>query len=257
MVRNVIFDLDGTLVDSIPGIQWSVEAALAACGVPTLHRDLKPLIGPPIRDILAAVSGASDAATLDRMELAFRSVYDSGGWRKTTCQPGARGALERLRTAGCGLWVVTNKPGHAARAILSELALADYFEEIVCRDSRTPRFASKAEMLANLLERCAFRRAQSIMVGDTLEDCRAAEEAGIDCALVPHGYGGGLDGPLPERCRLIAGWNELSEWCEASDAKGDDPSSSDTGNRHEKPEKNDDDDRLFDRPASTRSPART
>ena len=224
MARNVIFDLDGTLVDSIPGIQWSVDAALAECGMPSVSGDLKPLIGPPIRDILAAVSGASDAATLDRMELAFRSVYDSGGWRKTTCQPGAKGALERLRTAGCGLWVVTNKPGNAARAILSELALADYFEEIVCRDSRIPGFASKAEMLANLLERCALVRAESIMIGDTLEDCRAAAAAGIACALVPHGYGGGLDGPLPGRCRPIAGWNELIAWCEASDPMGDDPS---------------------------------
>ena len=222
MARNVIFDLDGTLVDSIPGIQWSVEAALAECGVPALRRELKPLIGPPIRDILAAVSGASEPAALDRLELAFRSAYDSVGWRKTTCQPGAKGALQRLRMAGCGLWIVTNKPGHAARAILSELALADYFEEIVCRDSRIPGFASKAEMLANLLERCALVRAESIMIGDTLEDCRAAAAAGIACALVPHGYGGGLDGPLPGRCRPIAGWNELIAWCEGSDSMGDD-----------------------------------
>jgi phosphoglycolate phosphatase len=223
VVRNVIFDLDGTLVDSIPGIQWSVEAALAACGMPPVCRDLKPLIGPPIRDILAAVSGASDPAALDRMELSFRSFYDSGGWRRTTCQPGARGAIERLRIAGCGLWVVTNKPGHAARAILSELALADSFQEIVCRDSRTPGFASKAEMLTNVLERFTLRRAESIMVGDTLEDCRAAAEAGVDCALVPHGYGGGLDGPLPERCRPVTGWNQLLEWCQASGPVGDNP----------------------------------
>jgi phosphoglycolate phosphatase len=224
VVRNVIFDLDGTLLDSIPGIQWSVDAALAASGMPPVCRDLKPLIGPPIRDTLAAVSGASDPTALDRMELAFRSAYDSGGWRKTTCQPGAKGAIERLRIAGCGLWVATNKPGHAARAILSELALSDSFQGIVCRDSRTPRFASKAEMLGDLLERYALGRADSIMVGDTLEDCQAAAEAGIACALVRHGYGGGLDGPLPGRCRLIAGWDELLEWCQASDPMGGDPS---------------------------------
>ena len=215
-MRKVIFDLDGTLVDSIPGIQWSVEAALVAGGMPPLCRDLKPLIGPPIRDILATVSGATDPAVLDRMESVFRSSYDSAGWRKTTCQPGARGTLQRLHIAGCGLWVVTNKPGHAARAILHELALADFFQEVVCPDSRTPRFASKAEMLADLLERCALARAGSIMVGDTLEDCRAAADVGIDCALVPHGYGGGLDEPLTAHCRPIAGWDELLGWCGAS-----------------------------------------
>jgi phosphoglycolate phosphatase len=220
VARNVFFDLDGTLVDSIPGIQWSVDAAMEACGMVRSVHDLKPLIGPPIRDILATVSGAH-SAVLDRLELAYRSDYDSGGWRRTTCQPGARAAVERLHHAGCGLWVVTNKPGHAARSILGELAMAQYFHEIISRDSRTPGFHSKGEMLTNLLQRCALNRANCIMVGDTLEDCRAAEEAGIQCVLVPHGYGGGLDGPLPRGCRSISGWHELLTWCEASDAIGD------------------------------------
>src|SRR5437773_1817542 len=71
MMRNVIFDLDGTLLDSLEGIQWSVEAALAACGMPPVCPGLKPLIGPPIRAILALVTGRNDAAELDRMEQAF------------------------------------------------------------------------------------------------------------------------------------------------------------------------------------------
>jgi phosphoglycolate phosphatase len=217
VARNVIFDLDGTLVDSIPGIQWSVDAALEACGMPRSTRELKPLIGPPIRDILATVSGATDAVLLDRMVLAFRSVYDSAGWRKTTCQPGARTAIEGLTAAGCTLWVVTNKPGHASQAILDMLGLAGFFLEIVSRDSRTPPFLSKAAMLVNLLERCGLDRADSIMVGDTLEDCRAAEDAGIECALVVHGYGQ-LDGPVPRGCRAITGWNDLLEWCKADDS---------------------------------------
>jgi len=203
-VRNVIFDLDGTLVDSVPGIQWSVEAALG-----TACRDLRPLIGPPIRDILATVSGASDAAELDLLETAFRAAYDSEGWRKTAGQPGARAVLEDLRAAGRQLWLVTNKPGFATRAIMSELALLTFFREMVSRDSRRPPFSSKAEMLANLLQRHTLDPSGSIMVGDTLEDCRAAAAVGMECAVVLHGYGTGLDGPLPERCRRIGGWQEL------------------------------------------------
>jgi len=220
VATNVIFDLDGTLVDSIPGIRHSIDAALASCGLPGLSCDLKRLIGPPIREILATVSGITDAPALDLMESTFRTVYDSGGWRDTACQPGTEVAIQRLLSAGCRLWVVTNKPGHAARAILAELALADCFREIVSRDSRMPRFASKAEMLSDLLQRCALDRADSIMVGDTLEDGQAAAEAGIECALLPHGYGGGLDQPLPEHCRLMTGWDELLECCMASGAMG-------------------------------------
>jgi phosphoglycolate phosphatase len=51
-VRHVIFDLDGTLIDSLPGIAWSVDVALRSCGLPPAERDLGPFIGPPVRDIL-------------------------------------------------------------------------------------------------------------------------------------------------------------------------------------------------------------
>ena len=215
MVCNVIFDLDGTLVDSLPGIQWSVEAALAACGIPAACPDLKPLIGPPIRVILATVTGIVEAAALDRLERAFRASYDSAGWRKTTCQPGTLAMIERLYGSGHELWVVTNKPGKASRMILRELAIDGFFREIVSRDSRTPPFPSKAEMLTEVIRSQGMERAGSIMVGDTLEDCRAAFEAGLACAVVPHGYGSGLDDSLPPGCRLIAGWHDLVRWCEA------------------------------------------
>jgi phosphoglycolate phosphatase len=214
ILRHVIFDLDGTLVDSLPGIQWSVEVALAACGIPAACPDLKPLIGPPIRVILATVTGLREPAALDRLEQAFRASYDSAGWRKTTCQPGTLPMIEHLHSAGHHLSVVTNKPGKASRRILRELAIDTFFREIVSRDSRAPAFGSKAEMLTEVICR-ETDGAVSMMVGDTLEDCQAAFEAGIACAIVPHGYGSGLGKGLPPGCRLIAGWGDLVEWCEA------------------------------------------
>lgn len=212
--RHIIFDLDGTLVDSIPGIAWSVDAALRSCGLPPAGRDLAVLIGPPVRDILAAVSGVAEPDLLDRLERAFRSSYDSAGWRLTVCQPGVRGMLSQLLPAGVGLWLVTNKPSHSTAMILCELHLDGFFREVVSRDSRTPVYASKSEMLIDLLERRSLPRAACLMAGDTVEDWRAAEAAGIPCALVPHGYGG----TLPPGCRRIGGWRELLEMCANSPA---------------------------------------
>jgi len=121
--------------------------------------------------------------------------------------------LEQLRSGGLVLSIVTNKPAHATRLILSELAIGDYFREIVSRDSVTPPWRSKSEMLGDLIDRQAIPRWECIMVGDTLEDCQAAVAAGIVCAIVPHGYGGGIEGDIPAGCRQIEGWDELVSWC--------------------------------------------
>lgn len=212
-MRNVIFDLDGTLVDSVPGIQWSVEAAMMACGISRACPDLTPLIGPPVRVILSMATGTNDSAELDRLERSFRGFYDTDGWRRTRSQPGVRQMLEELQAADSALWMVTNKPAHATRLILPELGIAAYFRDVVCRDSATPPFGSKAAMLTDLLERETMRAEESILVGDTLEDCHAAMAAGIACALVPHGYGADTDGMLPDGCRHISGWDELVAWC--------------------------------------------
>ncbi len=213
-ILHAIFDLDGTLVDSLPGIEWSVQAALARCGLPPLSRDLRPLIGPPIRRILATVSGVREPARLDRLEYAFRSSYDSGGWRRTRLQTGAAELLEQLRDGGIGLWLVTNKPARVTERILDELKLAGYFEEIRCRDSRTPAFASKAEVLVDLLRRRALVPSACLMIGDTAEDCGAAMAAGIDCAIVAGGYGD--DTSLPAEAKRVSGWDKIAERCGVS-----------------------------------------
>ena len=75
--------------------------------------------------------------------------------------------------------IVTNKPTHATTLILPALGIRNYFGEIVCRDSATPPFTSKAQMLIDLLERQAILADETLMVGDTLEDCHAAAAAGI------------------------------------------------------------------------------
>jgi len=217
-LRHAIFDLDGTLIDSLPGIAWSVEQALAECRLPDLAQDLRPLIGPPIRSILATVAGFTDPTALDRLERAFRASYDAEGWRRTTCYEGVPDMLWRLLTNDVGLWVVTNKPSGAARRILRQLKIDSFFQEIVCLDSRSPAYVSKTEALMELLGRHSLSRSECLLVGDTWEDCHAAVAAGVSCAIVPHGYGQGLPSALPGGCCRVSGWDGVERLFEEAPA---------------------------------------
>jgi phosphoglycolate phosphatase len=194
-IRNFIFDLDGTLVDSLPGIEESVRFAISG-PVPSL----RPLIGPPIRSILQTLRPEATASELDDLTRRFRAAYDSGGWRHTVPQSGAAEVLASLRRLGCRAYLATNKPAAATTKILGLLAMGPFFDGIVTRDSSAPPFASKAGMLRALLRRHGLDPSRCLMVGDTAEDYTAALEAGMDALIVANGYGSLCD--IPARCRL-------------------------------------------------------
>ena len=187
--RTFLFDLDGTLVDSLPGIEFSVDRALDICGLAPRTSSLRPFIGPPIRNIFAQLLPSADFQLLSRLEHAFRGSYDSEGWQKTTIAENALSTLRTLRAAGSSLFVVTNKPAQASRQILQHIGVSDLFVEILCRDSQQPAFPSKAAMLEYLLQKYALPQHECLYVGDTVEDYRASQHAGIPVAIVGFGYG--------------------------------------------------------------------
>lgn len=187
--RSVLFDLDGTLVDSLPGIEFSVDCALAECGVPPRRRELRPLIGPPIRTIFSQLLESADEQHLSRLEQAFRSSYDSIGWSKTVPAEMAIDTLRAFYRAGVQLFLVTNKPLVATGQILAHLGIRELFSDVLCRNSIDPAFASKGEMLQYALRLHQLEARECLYVGDTSEDYRAAKEAGVPVAIVGYGYG--------------------------------------------------------------------
>jgi len=203
-LKNVIFDLDGTLVDSLPGIEYAVDFALRDGNYPARTCELRPLIGPPIRTILATVSGETDAAALDALEAAFRVTYDSEGWTKTVLQPEAQETLRWIAGSGGSIFVVTNKPRRPAASIIERLELR--FSEMISPDSANPPYRSKAEMIQRLMRADNVRPGNSLVVGDTHEDLEAAREVGMAAVIVTTGYGRFEGG---ERCRRIQALGEL------------------------------------------------
>jgi len=92
-----------------------------------LTTDLRPLIGPPVRDTIAATVGISDVAELDRLEKTFRESYDVDGWKKTIVHEGTHAMLEKLGARGARLSVVTNKPAISTNLILAHFELRPAF----------------------------------------------------------------------------------------------------------------------------------
>jgi phosphoglycolate phosphatase len=187
--RAILFDLDGTLVDSLPGITWAARAALLDVLPGSELPDLRPFVGPPIRKIFRHVLGVGASGILDDLEAAFRRYYNSEGWRHTVAYADVSETLGALYAAGMRLGVVTNKPLAPTRSILSHLDLARFMETVVTPDSVTPACATKTETLAAALAAQAFIPAQALFVGDSLDDAAAAAACGLPFAAVTYGYG--------------------------------------------------------------------
>jgi len=188
-VGAVFFDLDGTLLNSLPGIESSIAAACEACGVRMIHSDVRAIVGPPIRLILSNVTGIEDAGKLDDLERAFRLEYDSVGWVKTPVYPDAGRVLQELGSAAVPLFVVSNKPHHIAVRILQHQGIMHHFQNVVTRDSRNPPYSGKVDMLQEILDTERYAGFCCAMVGDTIEDALAAESLGLRFIYMAHGYG--------------------------------------------------------------------
>lgn len=185
---TVLFDLDGTLVDSSPGITASIAHATAAAGVPTPDAAaLRSLIGPPFPRAFVDVLGV-DEATAEVMMTVYRDVYGRSGLYEVTVYPGIREALDALAAAGVPLAVTTSKPEPYAREVLRHVGLVDRFDRGVFGASLDGTVEGKAAVVALAL--AAHRGAPvRALVGDRSHDVEGAHAHGIPCVGVGWGFG--------------------------------------------------------------------
>lgn len=182
----LLFDLDGTLTDSGPGIMNSTRHTFEAFGLRVPEEPvLKSFIGPPLAETLALYF---PAAELDRAIGAFREYYEADGWLECEVYPGIRDCLAALRTAGAHLAVATSKSHPAALRVMAHFGLADAFD-VVC-GSAPDGPATKAGVIRRVLQQLGCPQpGRAVMIGDRKYDILGARAVGLSSVGVLYGYG--------------------------------------------------------------------
>ncbi len=203
--KYLLFDLDGTLADTVPGLRVSIAKAFAQHGRAIPDVDLRARIGPDIRTILKGLDPAADEPTIASMARVFRSHYDAIGVQNSNLFDSVRDTLALLKEKGFRLFVITNKPTAATTRLLAQFGIEALFSGVICRDSREPPFSSKTEMLQALVDAHAIPLTESVMIGDTDADHIAANDLGLPFIFAAYGYGR----PAPWHCLQIGSVSEL------------------------------------------------
>ncbi|WP_138468949.1 phosphoglycolate phosphatase [Poseidonocella sp. HB161398] len=184
----VLFDLDGTLIDSAPDLHSAACRMLAAEGQePLPFATIRSFIGNGVAKLVERIIGATglDMADHPRLVEAFMDHYGAHSTELTRPYPGVADALARFRMMGYGLGVVTNKPEAPARAILAELGLAGFFPVVIGGDSFPER---KPDPTGLLSAAETLKATATVFVGDSEVDAETAGRADLPFLLFTEGY---------------------------------------------------------------------
>ena len=196
-IEAVIFDLDGTLIDSAPDMRHALNRLLAREERTKLSIDqVIAMIGEGSARLVERAFLATGPAPADLPALTqgFLDFYQTGEDISTVVYPGVRPALCALSEAGLKLGLCTNKPQTPALDLLASLDLASFFLVVVGGDPGRPRKPDPAPLLA-VLERLGVAPEHAVMVGDSANDINCARAAGLRSIAVTFGY---VHGPPEE-----------------------------------------------------------
>jgi phosphoglycolate phosphatase len=189
MTCSVLLDLDGTLIDSQPGILASCLAALRALGhQPDKTLDISRIIGAPLEDIMQVLLRSYGDDRVGEAVAAFRQHYGESGFLGSVPYPGIGKSLEEMKRSGLRIYLATSKRAVFANRILDHLKFATYFDAI---HGSVPsgELDHKPELLAHVLAKHSLAPSRSLMVGDRRYDISGAHAVGMRGLGVLWGYG--------------------------------------------------------------------
>ncbi len=189
----MVFDLDGTLVDSAPGLRTAVNGVLAAHGCPPVAlEDVQSMVGDGMPALIGKAF-AKHGRTLSEKELAaatrqFRDIYTECAPRESPLYPGARDGLNQLTALGLSLGLCTNKPQQSTEPLLDALEIDHYFAAVFGGDILAGIRKPDPRHVLAVLGRLRVDAAEAVMVGDSPNDVHAGQGAGMPAIAVTYGY---------------------------------------------------------------------
>ncbi len=183
----LIFDLDGTLTDSKPGILGCLRKVIDAWNI-GYQCPLDHFVGPPVEEWVIELLPNGNEEERARLARDYRACYDREGWRNNSVYPGVREMLVELRRQGFPLYVCTSKQQHFAVRILDAFELSGLFTAIY-GDKAEYASHNKADLLAIVLREQSLSRDSAWMVGDRSFDIDAAHGNRLRCLAAGWGYG--------------------------------------------------------------------
>ena len=188
MLDSVIFDFDGTLVDSSPGIFHTALYTVRELGITEefSDADLRRFVGPPLRDCFHAAFNL-DPSLVDRAVEIYREEYQRTGRHMMKLYPGMKDALSELSSMGMKLAVATFKGEDLVNECVEELGISEYFSSVHGSDRNESR--TKGRIIEMTMEDMHAPQSSVIMIGDTVNDLKGAENAHVAFLPVTYGFG--------------------------------------------------------------------
>ncbi|WP_040397681.1 HAD-IA family hydrolase [Anaerococcus senegalensis] len=183
MIKNIIFDLDGTISKSAPGILNAFEYALEKMGKTYSRDDLYKYIGPPLRDSFVKELGEESA---DKGVDYYRQYYFKKGIFETEIYDGIKELIQKLHDCGFDIYLATSKGEESSKKILEYFGILKYFSYI---SGSSDDKNTKKKVIEHLLSKNKLDKNDSIMIGDRSYDIESSKELKLKSIAVAYGYG--------------------------------------------------------------------
>ncbi len=213
-IQAVLFDLDGTLVDSVPDLARAIDRMLAEFDRPPAgEAKVRDWVGNGSLNLVRRALSGRMEGDVDP-ELANQALeryffhYSNNLSTHSQLYPGVEETLSQLATAGYALAVVTNKPARFAEPLLNDLGIGKYFSVIIGGDTLPERKPHPAPLL-HAAQQLGVTPSRTLMVGDSRNDIEAARAAGMPVVCVPYGYNHGRDVREYSPDAVVSGFRDI------------------------------------------------